>query len=69
LHVVKHQENKLKILLKRKIFFWEIARAQHMCALAKVDALLLWKKYQPRAPIVDKISAAMFLEGFRRLVG
>jgi hypothetical protein len=40
-----------------------------MCALAKVDALLLWKKYQPRAPIVDKISAAMFLEGFRRLVG
>jgi len=38
-HAAKHQENKLKILLKRKRIFWETARAQHMCALAKVDAL------------------------------
>jgi hypothetical protein len=40
-----------------------------MCAFAKVDALLFWKKYQPRAPVVDKINAAMLLEGFRELVG
>ncbi len=35
-----------------------------MCMFAKVDALLFWKKYQPRAPVVDKISATMLLEGF-----
>jgi hypothetical protein len=40
-----------------------------MCALAKVDALSFWKKYWPRAPLVDKINAATLLEGFRRLVG
>jgi hypothetical protein len=43
-HVVKHQESKFKNLLKRKIFFWETTRAQHMCVLAKVDALSFWKK-------------------------
>jgi hypothetical protein len=37
--------------------------------LAKVDALSFWKKYQPRAPVVDKISAAMFLEGFCKSIG
>ncbi len=40
-----------------------------MCALAKVDALSFWKKCRPRASVVDKIIAAMLLEGFRRLVG
>ncbi len=40
-----------------------------MCVLVKVDVLSFWKKYQPRAPIVDKISAATLLEGFRGLVG
>jgi hypothetical protein len=40
-----------------------------MCALAKVDAPLFWKKYQPRAPIMDKISGATLLEGFRALIG
>jgi hypothetical protein len=40
-----------------------------MCTLAKVDALSFWKKYQPRAPVVDKISAVTFLEGFRGLIG
>jgi hypothetical protein len=40
-----------------------------MCALAKVDAPLFWKKYQPRAPIMDKINAVTLLEGFRALVG
>ncbi len=44
LHVVKHQESKLKSLLKRKKKLWETARAQHMCALAKVDALSFWEK-------------------------
>jgi len=39
-HAVKHQKSKLKNLLKRKRLFWETTRAQHMCALAKVDALL-----------------------------
>jgi hypothetical protein len=61
---IKHQENKLKNLLKRKRISWEIVRASHMCMFAKVDALLFWKKYQPRAPVVDKISATMLLEGF-----
>jgi hypothetical protein len=37
--------------------------------LAKVDALLFWKKYRPRALVVDKIITTMFLEGYRRLVG
>ncbi len=41
----------------------------HMCALTKVDALSFWKKYRPRAPIVDKINVATFLEGFCGLVG
>jgi hypothetical protein len=40
-----------------------------MCALTKVNAPLFWKKYQPRAPIMDKISATTLLEGFRVLVG
>jgi hypothetical protein len=40
-----------------------------MCALAKVDALSFWKKYWPRAPVVDKITATTFLEGFRKLIG
>jgi hypothetical protein len=39
LHVIKHQETKLKILFKKKNKIWEITRTQHMCALAKVDAL------------------------------
>jgi hypothetical protein len=44
-HATKHHESKFKNLLKRKRFFWEIAKAQHICALAKVDALSFWKKY------------------------
>jgi len=40
-----------------------------MCALAEVDALSFWKKYRPRAFVVDKISAATLLEGFHGLVG
>jgi hypothetical protein len=68
-HAVKNQKSKLKNLLKRKRLFWETARAQHMCALAKVDTPLFWKKYQPRAPIMDKISVATLLEGFHELVG
>jgi hypothetical protein len=51
------------------VLFWETTRAQHMCMLAKVDALLFWKKYWPRALVVDKISATTLLEGFRGLVG
>jgi hypothetical protein len=43
-HAAKHQKNKLKSLLWRKFFFWEIEKAQHMCALTKVDAPLFWKK-------------------------
>jgi hypothetical protein len=38
-HVVKHQENKLQKLLKRKKKLGN-TRAQHMCVLAKVDMLL-----------------------------
>jgi hypothetical protein len=52
-HVAKHQESKLKNLSKRKRIFWEIARAQHMCAFAKVDVLSFWKKYLPRAPVMQ----------------
>jgi hypothetical protein len=44
-HVVKHQENKFKNLLKKKRICWEIAKVQHMCTLSKVDALSFWKKY------------------------
>jgi hypothetical protein len=40
-----------------------------MCAFAKVDAFSFWKKYQRRAPAVDKINAAAVLEGFRELIG
>ncbi len=40
-----------------------------MCTLAKVDALWFYKKYQPRAPVVDKNSVATLLEGFCQLVG
>jgi hypothetical protein len=40
-----------------------------MCVLVKVDALSFWKKYWPKAPVVDKINAVTFLEGFRELVG
>jgi hypothetical protein len=68
-HTAKHQKSKLKNLLKRKRLFWEIARAQYMCALVNVDVPLFWKKYRPRAPIMHKINAATLLEGFRVLVG
>ncbi len=40
-----------------------------MCTLAKMDAFLFWKKYRPKAPIVDKVNAVIFLEGFYGLVG
>jgi hypothetical protein len=40
-----------------------------MCLFAKVDMLLFWKKYWTKAIVVDKISAAALLEGFRKLVG
>jgi hypothetical protein len=30
--------------------------------LAKVDVLLFWEKYRPRAPVVDKINAVTLLE-------
>jgi hypothetical protein len=40
-----------------------------MCVLAKVDAFSFWKKYQPRAPVVNKISATTLLKGFSGLVG
>jgi hypothetical protein len=36
---------------------------------AKVDVISFWKKYRPRALIVDKISVATLLEGFHELVG
>jgi hypothetical protein len=62
-HATKHQESKLENLLKRKKKIWEIVSAQHMCAL------LFWKKYRPKALVVDKISAITLLEGFRKLVG
>ncbi len=39
-----------------------------MCAFAKVGALLFWKKYRLRAPVMDKINATTLLEGFRALV-
>jgi hypothetical protein len=39
-----------------------------MCVLSKVDALSFWKKYQPRALVVDKINAIMLSEGFCGLV-
>jgi hypothetical protein len=68
-HPAKHQKSKLKNLLEKKFFFWETTRAQHMCTLAKVDMLLFRKKYQPKAPVVDKINAATFLESFRGLIG
>jgi hypothetical protein len=68
-HTAKHQESKLKNLLKKKRIFWETLKAQHMCTLAKVDAFSFWKKYQAKAPVVDKISVITLLEGFRGLVG
>jgi hypothetical protein len=40
-----------------------------MCTLAKVDALSFWKKYRPKALVVDKISAVTLLESFCELVG
>jgi hypothetical protein len=39
-----------------------------MCVFAKGDALSFWKKYPPKAPVVDKINAAMLLEGFHGLI-
>jgi hypothetical protein len=44
-HATKHQQSNFKKLLKRKRICWEIARARHMCLLAKVDAPSFWKKY------------------------
>jgi hypothetical protein len=38
-YAAKHQESRLKNLLKKKRISWETVRAQHMCAFAKVDAL------------------------------
>jgi hypothetical protein len=40
-----------------------------MCMFAKVDVLSFYKKYRPRAPVVDKINEVTLLEGFRGLVG
>ncbi len=39
-----------------------------MCTFTKVDVLSFWKKYWPRAPVVDKINVATLLEGFRGLI-
>jgi hypothetical protein len=67
--LLKHQQNNLKKLLKMKRICRETPRAQHMCTLTKVDVHSFWKKYRPRAPVVDKISAITLLEGFCELVG
>jgi hypothetical protein len=40
-----------------------------MCALVKVDVLSFWKKYRPKALIVNNINATELLEGFCGLVG
>jgi len=40
-----------------------------MCELAKVDTLSIWKKYQPKAPVMYKINVVALLEGFHGLVG
>jgi hypothetical protein len=40
-----------------------------MCVLAKVNVLSFWKKYRPRAPVVDKINAVTLFEGFCGLIG
>jgi len=40
-----------------------------MYAFTKVDVLSFWKKYWPRAFVVDKINAIVLLEGFCGLVG
>jgi hypothetical protein len=34
-----------------------------------VDTLSFWKKYRPKAPVLNKISAVALLESFRGLVG
>jgi hypothetical protein len=68
-HVTKHQESKLQKILKRKKKFWETTNVQHMCTLAKVNAISSWKKYRLRAHVMDKISVATLLEGFHELVG
>jgi hypothetical protein len=39
-----------------------------MCTLAKVDAPSFWKKYRPKALVVNKVSTITLLEGFRELV-
>jgi hypothetical protein len=36
---------------------------------AKVDVLSFWKKYQPKALVVDKINVTTLLESFHSLVG
>jgi hypothetical protein len=54
-HVTKHQESKLKNLLKRERISWETIRAQHMCTLTKVNVFSFWKKYQPRALVIDNV--------------
>jgi hypothetical protein len=68
-HAAKNQQSNLKKLLKRKRICWETTRVQHMCTLAKMDMPSFWKKYRPRALVVDKISAITLLEGFHELVG
>ncbi len=50
-YTAKHQENKLKSLLKRKRILWETIRAQHVRALAKVDVLSSGKSTGQRHPL------------------
>jgi hypothetical protein len=43
LHAVKYHQSKFKNLLKRKRFFWETARIQHVCACQGGSAFVLEK--------------------------
>ncbi len=56
-------------LIKLVVGFSGKLQRLNICVLAKVDVLSFLKKYEPKAPVMDKINATTLLEGFRGLVG
>jgi hypothetical protein len=63
-HAAKHQESKFKNLLKRKKLFRETTRAQHMCALAKEDALYSRKSTGQGHPLWTRSMQLHFWRAF-----
>jgi hypothetical protein len=69
LHVVKHQESKIKNLLKRNFFFLGNCKSSTYVCTCHGGCALVLEKVLAKGTVLDKISTAMLLESLRHPYG